>query len=159
LFKDREFRFRWIFAISLEGATGRRDQERQAMQGAGGNLESVREILELTETYFDMLYSSDTKLADRVFHGGARLCTMERELPVFRSLEDYKHILRERPPPKSVDAPRDDRLISLDLASAATALVKVEMRVNAMLIVDYLSMMKLETGWRIVAKTYHRLQG
>jgi hypothetical protein len=92
-----------------------------------------------------------------VFFIRAQLCTQEDGSLVFRSVEAYKEVLRGRTPPKSKGAPRQDQLITLDLATPTQGLIKVKTRINNLVFIDYLSMVKVDEGWRIVAKTYQRL--
>jgi hypothetical protein len=51
----------------------------------------------------------------------------------------YRDILVKRPSLKSMGAPREDALLLLDFASATQAQTKVQVRIAAMLFIDYLT--------------------
>ncbi len=105
-----------------------------------------------------MLYTGDVALADAVFHEQAQLCAMENGAPLFRSVSEYREILKGRKSPAANGAEREEQLISIDLSSPTQAMVKVQMRVNQSVISDYLTLFKLAQGWRIVSKTYYRVE-
>jgi hypothetical protein len=48
--------------------------------------------------------------------------------------------------------------MTIDLSSPTQAMIKVHMRLNQSLISDYLTMFKLAQEWRIVTKTYYRVE-
>lgn len=121
------------------------------------SLDAFHELAEAARYYLDMLYACDPDMVDGIFHPQARLCTLEAGVPVFRSVEEYKAVLRARTSPASLGAPREDQCLMLDLASPALGLVKVKMRVGHLVFIDYLGLIRLEEGWRIVSKTYYRL--
>jgi hypothetical protein len=115
------------------------------------------ELIDAARRYLDMLYACDPDTVDSLFHPTAQLCTLESGRPVFRSVSDYKAVLRARTAPKLLDAPRDEQIITLDLSSPSQALIKLRVRINQLVFVDYLTLARLEEGWRIVSKTYYRL--
>ena len=116
-----------------------------------------RELADAAEYYLDMLYACDSAMVDGIFHPQAQLCTFESGKLIFRSVEDYKDVLRLRTSPKSQGAAREDELITIDIATATQSLIKIKARVNDMVFVDYLTLIRLDQGWRIVSKTYQRL--
>jgi hypothetical protein len=124
---------------------------------AGSSTEAFAELAAAAQYYLDMLYACDPDMVDGIFHADAQLCTLEDGELTFRSVNDYKAVLRHRVPPSSVGAPRADELITLDLSAREQGLIKVKMRINDLVFVDYLTMLKLKEGWRIVSKTYYRL--
>jgi Putative lumazine-binding len=128
-----------------------------AASDAGRANDAFRELGEAAQFYLDMLYACDPEMVDGIFHPRAQLCTPEDGSLVFRSVEVYKEVLRGRVSPKSKGAPREDQLITLDLATPTVGSIKVKMRINDLVFIDYLSMVKVDVGWRIVAKTYQRL--
>ena len=121
------------------------------------SIELFKEVADAVQVYLDMLYTGDAALVDAVFHERAQLCTIENDGPLFRSVAEYRDVLRGRPSPQSVGAKREEHLVTIDLSSPTQAMVKVQMRVNQSVISDYLTMFKLAEGWRIASKTYHRV--
>jgi hypothetical protein len=96
-------------------------------------------------------------LFSRVFHDQAWLFTQQDGRFSAMTAADYRSLLAGRTSPRSLGAPREDQIISIDFSAATHALVKVRVRINQAVFVDYLSMLKLDVGWRIVSKTYYRL--
>ncbi|MDE1993029.1 MAG: nuclear transport factor 2 family protein [Rhizobiaceae bacterium] len=117
------------------------------------------ELADAAQYYLDMLYACDADMVDGIFEKDARLCTLDGNDLVYRSVEQYKDVLRGRVSPSSTNAPREDELISIDLSTPTQALLKLKMRINQLVFIDYLTLIRLEKGWRIVAKTYQRISG
>jgi hypothetical protein len=122
------------------------------------SIELFKEIADAIQVYLDMLYTGDVALADAVFHERAQLCTIENGAALFRSVSEYREILRGRKSPSSMGAKREEHLVTIDLSSPTQALVKVQMRLNQAVISDYLTLFKLAEEWRIVSKTYYRVE-
>jgi len=123
-----------------------------------GATRPFRELLNVARHYLDMLYTCDPGQVDSIFHESARLCTLESGRPVFRTVSEYKDVLRSRIPPSSNNASRDEQLVTLDLSSPSQALIKLKVRINELVFIDYLTLAKVGPDWRIVSKTYHRLE-
>jgi hypothetical protein len=120
-------------------------------------VQAFRELADAAQLYFDLLYTCDLELFDRIFHERAQLFTLENGTPVSRSANEYRELLRTRQSPQALGAPREDQLIDLDLASATQAFIKLRVRINQVAFLDYLTLLRLEQGWRIISKTYHRI--
>ena len=67
----------------------------------------------------------------------------------------YRALLAAGPSPKSKNAPRHQAILLIDFASASQALVKVRVRIDATMYVDYLSFHRIDNAWRITAKSFH----
>jgi hypothetical protein len=121
------------------------------------SIELFKEIADAVQVYLDMLYTGDVALIDAVFHERTQLCTVENGAPLFRSVAEYREILGGRKSPSQLGATREEHLVTIDLSSPTQAMVKVQMRINQSVISDYLTMFKLAQEWRIVSKTYYRV--
>lgn len=121
------------------------------------SIELFKEVAGAVQVYLDMLYTGDAALAEAVFHERAQLCTIENGAPLFRSVAEYREVLRGRKSPSSMGAEREEHLVTIDLSSPTQAMVKVQMRINQSVISDYLTMFKLGQEWRIASKTYYRV--
>jgi hypothetical protein len=115
------------------------------------------ELADAAQYYLDMLYACDPLMVDGIFENNAHLCTFDEGKLIYRTVEEYKDVLRGRTSPESLGAPREDEVITLDLSSPTQALIKIKMRINQLIFIDYLTLIRFEQGWRIVSKTYHRL--
>ncbi len=59
------------------------------------------------------------------------------------------------PSPQSKNAPRRQEILLVDFASPAQAVVKVRVRIDTLLYVDYLSYHRTNGAWLITAKSFH----
>ena len=57
--------------------------------------------------------------------------------------------------PKSKGAPRQQEILLVDFASPTQALVKVRVRMDTTLYVDYLSFHLIGGNWLVTAKSFH----
>lgn len=112
-------------------------------------------LLDAVERYFDLMFDSDVSRFDQVFASSAQLHGLRdgnlRLLPA----QDYRNVLASGPSPQSKGAPRRQEILLVDFASPAQALVKVRVRVDAMLYLDYLSYHYIDGAWLITAKSFH----
>ena len=67
----------------------------------------------------------------------------------------FKSILDDRPSPKALNAPREEDILLIDFASASQAIVKVRVRINTVVFVDYLIYHRIGGDWLITSKAYH----
>jgi|ERR1700676_209767 Putative lumazine-binding len=120
--------------------------------------ETQPEVTRPVQQYFDLLYTSDLELFDRVFDDQAQLYGLADGTPVVWPAAKYRAIIKGRESPQALGARREEEILELDFASATQAFAKVRVRINNMVFIDYLTALKLTKGWRVVSKTYHLLQ-
>ena len=112
-------------------------------------------LLAAVEQYFEMMFDSDVSRFDRVFAPTAQLHGLRDEnLRVLRAAE-YRNLLTMNPSPKSKGAPRQQEVLLVDFASSSQALVKVRVRIDSTLYVDYLCFHLIDGGWLVTAKSFH----
>ena len=63
-------------------------------------------------------------------------------------------MVRGRSSAKSQGLPRSDRIVSIDLSGPETAFVKLECAIPPRYFTDYLTLLTLRDGWRVVPKTF-----
>jgi Putative lumazine-binding len=68
---------------------------------------------------------------------------------------EYREMLSTGPSPKSKGAPRQQEILLVDFASPTQALVKVRVRIDTILYVDYLSFHLIGGQWLVTAKSFH----
>jgi hypothetical protein len=101
------------------------------------------------------MFDGDVGRFDQVFAPTAQLHGLrDGNLRILPAAE-YRKLLAANPSPKSKDAPRQQEILLVDVASASQALVKVRVRVDTILYVDYLSYHHIDGAWRITAKSFH----
>jgi len=112
-------------------------------------------LTEAVQRYFDLMYDSDTFRFDAVFRPSAQLHGFQEGQMVMWPAQKFKDVIAGRPSPKSLKAPRQEEVLLIDFASATQALVKVRVRINAVVFVDYLTYHRIDGTWMITSKAYH----
>lgn len=115
----------------------------------------MRHLLEAVQRYFDLLYDCDVSRFDHVFWPTAQLHGFRDGKMTAWPAPAYKDILAGRQSPKALGARREEQILLIDLASDTQALVKVRVRVNSIVFVDYLTYHRVDGAWLITAKGYH----
>jgi Putative lumazine-binding len=112
-------------------------------------------LLDAVERYFDLMFDSEVSRFDQIFASSAQLHGLRdgnlRLLPA----QEYKNALASGPSPKSRNAPRQQEILLVDFASPTQAMVKVRVRVDTILYIDYLSYHCINGAWLITAKSFH----
>lgn len=114
----------------------------------------MKDILALLHDYFELLYRCDVSRFDAVFHPNATLQTVGANGYQLIKAADYCEILRQRKSPESQAALRRDEIETVDQTSDSSALAKVRVLINGATFQDYLSLLRIDGQWRIVAKVY-----
>ena len=115
----------------------------------------IQGLTQAVQRYFDLMYDGDTAHFDRVFRSTAQLHGFREGQMSMWPAPQYKELLAGRPSPKSLNAPREEAILLMDFASATQAIVKVRVRINTVVFVDYLTYHRIEGEWLITAKAYH----
>jgi hypothetical protein len=112
-------------------------------------------LIAAVENYFEMMFDSDVDRFDQVFAPSAQLHGLrDGNLRILPAAE-YRRLLASNPSPKSNNAPRQQEILFIDFASSSQALVKVRVRINMLLYVDYLSFHFIDDEWLVTAKSFH----
>ena len=111
-------------------------------------------IEELIQDYLDALYRCDTELLSRVMHPRAVYATADEEPALIRSMDEYLPVVAARQSPLSLGEQRNGEVESIDLAGENTALVRLRCSLNARHYTDFLSLIKEEGRWKIIAKVF-----
>ena len=112
-------------------------------------------LLSAVDRYLDMMYDSELDRFDTVFAPTAQLHGVNEGQVRVLSAADYRGLLCSRPSPKSNNAPRQQEVLLIDMASPSQALVKVRVRIDDVLFVDYLSYHLIAGAWLVTAKSFH----
>ena len=115
----------------------------------------VTELTESLQKYFDLMFDCDVSKFDQVFRSSVQLHGFRDGQMVVWSAETYRDILKKRPSPKSLNAPRADEIILIDFASPTLALTKVRVRIATMVFVDFLTWHYIDGKWLITSKGFH----
>jgi hypothetical protein len=112
-------------------------------------------LLDAVERYFDLMFDSDVSRFDHVFASSAQLHGLRDENLRLLTAHEYKNALASGPSPKSRSAPRQQEILLVDFASPTQAVVKVRVRIDAVLYLDYLAYHRINGAWLITAKSFH----
>ncbi|MGQ3052239.1 MAG: nuclear transport factor 2 family protein [Roseateles sp.] len=116
---------------------------------------AVEEITALVRTYLDGLYHCDTQRLAAVFHPLALYATAAGPRPLLLRLAEYLPVVAQRDPPARTRAPRLEQILSIDIAGPTTAMVKLRCRFFGKDYVDFLTLIRADGRWQIVAKVFH----
>jgi hypothetical protein len=112
------------------------------------------DIARALQTYLDGLYEGDTEKLGSVFHPVCHLfCNTGGEFLDW-SRAQWFEVVEGRESPKSQGLARHDRIISIDMSDETTALAKLNCAVPPRFFTDYLTLLKLDGRWQIVAKSF-----
>jgi hypothetical protein len=116
---------------------------------------AIASLNQAIQRYLDLMYDSDTSRFDRVFRPTAQLHGFRDGALSMWSAQQFKDVLDGRPSPKSLNAPREEEVLLVDVASATQAIAKVRVRINTVVFVDYLTFHRADGAWMITSKAYH----
>jgi hypothetical protein len=112
-------------------------------------------LLDAVERYFDLMFDSEVSRFDHVFASSAQLSGLRDGNLRVLSAQEYRNVLASGQSPKSRNAPRQQEILLVDFASPTQAVVKVRVRVDTLLYLDYLSYHRINNAWLITAKSFH----
>jgi 4-oxalocrotonate tautomerase len=112
-------------------------------------------VTALMADYFDGLYHSDAARLGRIFHRQAvYACATEGRL-THMTMDEYLPVVAARQSPASRSETRRDEIVAITFAGPVTALVQARCAIGPKHFTDFLSLVKLEGRWQIIAKTFH----
>ena len=118
------------------------------------NAQTLAEITELMNQYFDSLYEADHVAMASIFHPEARYVNTVDGEYVNCSTEEYLEILKERVPPRERGDARNDQIISIETESPNMAFTKVKLTMMDREYLDYLTLFKSKGRWQIISKVF-----
>ncbi|MEX3957070.1 nuclear transport factor 2 family protein [Trinickia sp. EG282A] len=118
----------------------------------------INSIQHALQIYFDVMYECDLKKFDQVFHPSSSLFTMRNGEFNLRPFAQYREEIAARTPPKSVQQPRMDDILQIQVLSSEIAFAQVRVRIFEKVYVDNLNLLKFDRNWMIVAKIFHHAE-
>ena len=115
----------------------------------------LNEVRATLADYFDGIYDSSEDKLRSAFHPDAHIYAATDGTLADFPLDAFVDRVTSRKSCSSQGAPRTDKIISIDFSGPNSALAKVELSIPGTDFVDFLSLMKIDGRWRIIAKTYH----
>lgn len=115
----------------------------------------AQRLMQAVQRYFDLIYESDVTQFERVFAPTAQLHGLHDGKLAMLSAATYKEAVAARPSVRRRGLPRCEEVLLVDFASPTQALVKVRVRWNTAVYVDYLTYHETDGDWRITSKGFH----
>jgi hypothetical protein len=112
-------------------------------------------LLEAVDRYFGLMFDNEVSRFDHVFASSAQLHGLHDGNLRLLSAQDYRSALASAQSSKAKNAPRQQEILLVDFASPTQALVKVRVRIDSVLYLDYLSYHSINGTWLITAKSFH----
>ncbi|MDW3224649.1 MAG: nuclear transport factor 2 family protein [Paracoccaceae bacterium] len=111
-------------------------------------------VTDVLGTYFDGLYHADTERLAIVFHPKAIYATADKVPLLYRTMDEYFHVVAKRMSPASCGEPRRDVIESIEFAGKNTAFARVRCSIGTKDFIDFLTLVRTDGAWRIMAKIF-----
>ena len=118
---------------------------------------SLNDVTDTLSDYFDGVHESSEEKLRRAFHPLAHVYSMSEGAVADLDLDAFVARVTSRQSAASQNEPRTDRIVAVDFSGPDSALAKVELSIPGIDFVDFLSLMRVDGRWRIIAKTYHAI--
>ncbi|AFK56885.1 nuclear transport factor 2 family protein [Tistrella mobilis] len=119
---------------------------------------ALNDIGDVIQDYFDALHFCDVDKLQRVFHPKAIYATADETPLLYRTMVEYIPVVAARQSPASRNEPRRDHIDAIDLAGENTAVVRVRCSIGPRDFVDFLTLVRTEGEWRIIAKVFQIIE-
>jgi hypothetical protein len=110
------------------------------------------------QEYFDALYFCDIDRLQRVFHPRAIYATADETPLLYRTMQEYVPVVAARQSPASRNEARRDHVDAIDIAGENTAVARVRCSIDQRDFVDFLTMVRTDGRWRIIAKVFQIIE-
>lgn len=119
---------------------------------------ALADIEELLGRYFDALHTSDAELLSSVMHPRAIYASADETPLLYRTMDEYLPIVAARASPASRSEPRRDVIDAIDLAGNNTALARVRCSIGQRDFVDFLTLVRVQGNWQVIAKIFQIIE-
>lgn len=116
---------------------------------------SITDLLNAVQTYFEALYLCDTKKLNEVFHKSSSLFDVDQGKVFVEPIASFSKDVGGRVSPASKEQEPEAEILMIDWLSPACATVKIRIRAHKNVFVDHLGFVNGEDGWQIVSKIWH----
>lgn len=108
--------------------------------------------------YFDGLYHCDVERLAAVFHPLALYATADETPFLHRPMPEYFAVVAQRQSPASRGEVRRDHIDDIRIAGDNTAFAQVRCSIGERDFVDFLTLVRTDDRWRIIAKVFQIIQ-
>jgi 4-oxalocrotonate tautomerase len=121
-------------------------------------MDRFSEVSAALQPYFDGLYESDTRKLAQIFHPAAIYASATSGELLRLDMPEYFKVVDKRPSPASRNEQRRDKIVSIQFAGPATAFVHLNCAIGARYFDDFLTLVRLDGRWQIIAKVFHYVE-
>lgn len=114
-------------------------------------------IITLLDNYFELMHTQDMSLFDQVFHENSSLFGVPDGSYNIRTSSFYKDQMKNRQSPAEKGEARRDEILFVDQLNENLAVARVQLEMMGGVMQDYLSLLKVDGHWIIIAKTWARV--
>lgn len=119
----------------------------------GSDVAAIEKVLQV---YFDGLHEGDTRKLGEAFHPASHLYAADGDgKAVDMPRADWFKMVEGRKSAKASGSERRDRIVSIDFSGPGTAFAKVECQIPPRYFTDYLTLLKTDGRWQVIAKAFH----
>ncbi len=112
------------------------------------------DVVALMQAYFEGLHRADSATLATVFHGEARYVNATPGDEMNHDMPTYFGIVDGRTSPADRGDLRDDRIVSITFGGYAMAFVVARMTMMDRDYLDYLTLIRADGRWQIIAKVF-----
>ncbi|MFM6977414.1 MAG: nuclear transport factor 2 family protein [Micrococcales bacterium] len=114
-------------------------------------------IITLLDNYFELMHTQNMDLFDKVFHERSSLFGVPDGALNVRTAAVYKDAMLNRKSPEENGEARRDEILFVDQLNDSLAVARVQLEMMGGVMQDYLSLLKIDGHWIIIAKTWARV--
>ncbi|WP_421996250.1 nuclear transport factor 2 family protein [Reyranella sp.] len=116
------------------------------------------DIVAAINGYLDLMYDSDDSRFPEVFHDACLIHGLREDKLVAWSASDFRAVMRGRPSPAALGAPRDQEILAVERTAPDLATAKVRVRIAQTGFIDHLVFHRLDGRWLVTSKAFHVAQ-
>ena len=114
-------------------------------------------IITLLDNYFELMHTQNMDLFDKVFHPDCSLFGTPDDKYNVRTAAVYREQMMNRESPASKGEARRDDILFVDQLFDSNAIARVQLEMFGGVMQDYLSLLKVDGQWFVIAKTWARV--
>jgi hypothetical protein len=116
------------------------------------------EVYIVLHDYFDALYFCDVEKLAHIFHPKAIYATADEPQFLHRTMKEYFSAVAARQSPASRNEIRRDHIDTVDVAGDNTAMARVRCSIGSRDFVDFLTLVRVDERWQIIAKVFQIIE-
>jgi hypothetical protein len=121
-------------------------------------MNQTQAITSAANRYFDLMYESDDTKFPEVFHDACIVHGLRNGTLTVWSASEFRDVMRNRPSPASLEAPRDQDILSIEHTAPDLSVAKVRVRIGQTCFIDHLIFHRIDANWLITSKAFHVAQ-